>query len=1243
MKVDPRIYDAPEFQAVVSTGTEQQPEPYSPPEPVSQGEVLEGTLGQALGAAENRAASREKANAIVSLGAAMSEWSPRHAYDFFAGPTFEPDPDFSVGSELPHLRMTLNETERNFLLQSKSSDEFNYRIEAVERQRFAGQTMSDNPFTSFVGAMMDPGYLAIDLVSAGAGHAAKLASMGIGAQRAVTAVTAGAGAAVLGTVEQQTVPISDSEVVVGALLNGAAAGTFYSKGSMHRVDPEYPAAELTQIAQRAEVDPAVIRSPHGFATGEGSTRTAQELVDHLELRVQGTEYAPVLAAIRRMGQLDDIQVQVGLEKFVDKPNARGLAFSTVGQDGVRRTAGIAIRPDAPTSTALHELVHATLQRGVERDPIIKGKFDRVYANVMRELSTETDPKFVQLHKKMSNLGEFLAHSSTTPEFREWAQAKRLSAAGKSQSVWDSFVETVAEVLQSPVKAVRRILSGESKLSANIQGLLDEASEQDIGTFTKQVPGLFSTGVVSDVAADADPVDIARKLDKAETKAGITGKRISWSLHKSLSSFSPESKRIADLLVDNPLDMGGDSVVSQTRAIRADLSQFQFQYEQLLTAELARRGAGLFKRITSPRKSLAIQETLEKEIAVELLTRERNSRLGIKTNSRATPEVAQMADQLDKLYKNALDGMKAAGVTGAEEVGESSGYFSRKWDITRIEDAQQRLINNGWDEASAQKQIRKLVEQGIRRANGWDADVSKSVAKAILDRAKRKGYFEDSAFRAHAGNEAAKEIRDMLKGSLNPQETQRVLDVLTGVVDEAGKLSSLKHRIDIDMKAGISLPDGTTLTVADFINTDITRMTEAYLDQAAGRIAMARKGVPDVSDIDKLRTSMLESIPDQSKRQEAVYLFDNTVNSILGRPVGEDIPAMLRNMQAVTRMVGLASSGLWQVTEYSTAMARFGALKTLRYAMKESNFANLRASVRGNRAASEELVDVLTRNSAADIRMRPYVNRLEDNFDMPTSAVAQAALLQAQQLVPYINGQKLIQTHQARVVANLVTDTLVRAGKGDQKMINMLEQYGLESRIVNKYSQVLREGTDTSKWSDEMWADLRGPLQKMMDDAVLRNRTGEIPAFAQFSQVGKFIFTFRSFVLGAHNKVLAGTLSRDGFAGLSLLMLYQFPLVLLATEANATIQGKTIKDEKELVSKAFGQMGSLGLFSELFGVITGEKQQFGAPGLIAIDRLYKLVGDAASLDAGQAASGAIQATPVLSIIPGVRAIGEALKE
>lgn len=1263
MIVDPSIYNAPKFEPVLGdAGSDQAASQYVAPAEVPQSTVLEGTESLRIGQTENVMAARERAGSFQSIKAAASEWGTRHVYDYYTGPSFEPVQDFNAAELVQASHLSLSEEERDFLLQTRSPEEYDHKEEVVQRQRKNALLAGDNPVLSFITGMADPIYLGAGGFGAVVGRAAAIGRVASTAVPRVVSAAAGAGSSYgIGKLEQQAAAVSEMEIVAGALVEGAAAGMLYRRGvGSTKVDPEYPSEVLNNIANTVRLtNPDRGVAPrHDFQAGAGNMRTGSELVEHLRSRVD-PQYSEILDVISKSPDLGRIRVSSDEVFQQRRPQSRGYWAEDTGL--------LFLRADSGVDTALHELVHATVERRITKNPAMLAEVVSMRDQVQRELIMRSDNRNDQQFWQhvFDKPEEFVAYAMTSPKFRDWAKTQQIGASGRSAkvskadittpdmpaalppaTVWERFVEVLAKILgfEGPRAAkVREYMDAVAfaKDPANAKFKSLDTRLQEMARTVNEAPNLYTRGVTRNISPSMSEIEVRRRISKIGDREYV-GSWISWSLHKTLGSYSDKSREAADLLVDNPLDMTNDSVVSQARAVRADLSHLQFEYEDLFTKELAKRGAGIKNRIFKPRASIEIQQKLEKELQVEMLRRERNTRLGMTTASRASKEVQAMADKLDDLYAKALKEMQAAGVSGADAVAESSGYFSRKWDVSNIDEAKNRLINAGHTLEEANKKLVQIVQQGIRRANGWDADLSRDVAKAILDRAHRKGYFEDAAFRSHAGNEAAKEVRDILTSAgIRGDRLQRAMDVLTGVVDEAGKMSTLKHRIDIDMKAGIALPDGTTLTVSDLINSDLTRSTEAYLDQVSGRIAMARKGLTDVSDIDKLRTEVLESIPTVSARGEAAQLFDSTMDSILGRPTGEDVPNGLRNLQAVTRMVGLASSALWQVTEYAPAMARYGALRTLKHAMKEATFSAIR---RPDRATSMQLVDVLGRNSSADIRLRPFINRMEDNFEVPAGNVVQAALLQAQQLVPYVNAQKYIQTHQARVVANLVVDTFRMAGNGDQKAIKALEGYGLEPHIVTQIQPELRAaGMDTSKWSDETWAAVRGPLTKMMDDSVLRNRTGEIPAFAQFTQVGKFIFTFRSFVLGAHNKVLAGTISRDGLAGISLLMAYQFPLVLLATQANSTMQGKEIKDTGELISKAFGQMGSLGLFSELFGVISGQKQQFGAPGLIAVDRLYKLAGEMASLDGGDSLSGALQATPILSIIPGTRAIGEALKD
>lgn len=1251
MIVDPAVYNSPEFDAKLQERADQARQQYKTPEQAPQEAVLVGQQSTAQAFIQQQDNNRVKATVGESVGAAIDEMSPMAAYRWLSGPTFNTDPNFKVAEHLPGLTTQLNVHDREYLLDAKSEDEFQYKLGNIDRYNRNGRLMGDHMVAAFGMLALDPLYLGIDVVAAGAGHLAAAARIGRTGQRLVTGITAGVGAVGVIELEGQTRPVSTTEVVLGALLNGAASAALYSPVArrMDPVDPEFPSGPLHDVAQSGRVEPTL-----GDMAGDVAKETP---VFERTVKAGGTkapEFMPnsattAKAVLRDLGTTgNDTLVRTfsnRLLEMVDTDIPMGVVAGTRRSvyDTGRHT--ISLHEGADEWTKLHEITHA------------------LTANRLRYGRTAPDSAIGKVSKQIEELHKTVQAATKdmdlTPEAQYYLKNPDEFMAGLysgHQPFYDvlkSIPVQGSNALREFVDKVRQILgipAGEVNSLTHAIGLTDELMSKPLTVKSTVVENsgahsLYTSGLLH--SPPAEPSLLASAIINQEDKLSTRiAKGLSWSLHKSLAQFSDEMRRAANILVDDPLDMTGNSVVSQSRAIRADLAPLQYRYEDKLKEVLASQGFGLLRRIMQPKQALAQQGVVEKQVMLEMLAREQAQRLGRVHQPHADEAIKHMADSLDAIGRATLAEMKASGVRGAEDVVESSGYFSRRWDIGKVESIERALMDSGLTEAAARSRVVRMVAQGMRRANGWDSDLAGDIAKALIDRTRRKGYFEDSAFRSHVGNDNLREVRDILEGAgVRGDRLQRAMDVMAGVTDEAGKASVLKHRIDIDMRAGMMMPDGSFKTVADMIDSNMANITERYLDTVSGRAGLARLGLEDQSAIDNLRKTALASIRSEGERGRAAKLFDDTIAAIQGKPVGDDMPAFMRASQAATRMVGLASSGLWQVTEYAPMMARYGMLKTLGYMFRELPGARqLFDSVRRDTGASTQLKDVLTRNSSADIRMRPFVTRLEDNFEIPHSANVQLALSQAQQLVPYMNAQKFVQTHQARVMANLMIDSLVKAAKGDVRAMHAFEQYGLKPDImVELADDIRRHGMDTALWSEGTWAKARGPLTKAADDAVLRNRTGEIPAFAQFSQLGKFIFTFRSFVLGAHNKVLAGTLARDGLAGLSLTMLYQFPMAAMATLANATIQGKPIQDEKELVAKSLGQMGSFGLLSEIFGIVSGQKQQFGAPGLIAIDRLYKTASQAASGNVGGTVESAISATPILSIIPGIRAIGAALKE
>jgi hypothetical protein len=158
---------------------------------------------------------------------------------------------------------------------------------------------------------------------------------------------------------------------------------------------------------------------------------------------------------------------------------------------------------------------------------------------------------------------------------------------------------------------------------------------------------------------------------------------------------------------------------------------------------------------------------------------------------------------------------------------------------------------------------------------------------------------------------------------------------------------------------------------------------------------------------------------------------------------------------------------------------------------------------------------------------------------------------------------------------------------------------------------------------------------MMDEAVLHSRMGDMPAFAQFDNLGKFMFMYRSFMLTAHNKLLVGRFHRDGPGAVGLLMLYQFPLAYMAVQAQSVLSGKGTMTEEDAAKRALGVMGGLGAGTELTNIAFGFNNQFTTPGFIPFDRAIGLAMSVAEGDPNQIIKNGVATLPIAGILQPVR--------
>lgn len=748
----------------------------------------------------------------------------------------------------------------------------------------------------------------------------------------------------------------------------------------------------------------------------------------------------------------------------------------------------------------------------------------------------------------------------------------------------------------------------------------------------------STATQEEIAVAVD-----RAVEQDNRARGLAG-AVMWNMHKTMSGFGPVGKKVADLFYDDNLNLGKLSVESNREAVLDALRQHQVGYEYALREQMAKEGAGLWQMANplTSRKAAATQARIERELQHELFRREQLSREGLPvSNVGVRPEIARMADKLDELHRQALHEMKAAGVEGAENLLERPGYMNRRWSSASIERTLDKLKQAGLTQEQALKRVHALVGMAVRRGGKLDQRLSEQIGSAIVDRALRRGYFEDSVFNAPSSAGTLAELRDILTEAKLPHaDVERALDVLRVQADEAGKAGYMKHRLDLDYKASMRVA-GQNFRVTDLIDSNVSTIVDQYIKRVSTNAAFARAGYKKPSDIARLRSEFLESVP-YDKRADAEQLFDNTLAHYRGDPAGVKLNDTWRTVQAYTRAISLAWSGLWQATEYATAMGKFGLLKTLKYAMQE--MPGFKQLMRPDSETASSLNVVLSEHSVANLRLRPFLTRYEDGFEMDMGSALQLSAQQWGNMVPFANGMKFVHHHQAKIVGNLIMDRLRMAANGHSKAREALAKYGLEAPVMDKLSaEIKAKGFNVDAWDDALWHNVRPALTKMMDESVLKGRLGDVPAFAAFDPIGKFLFTYRTFVLTAHNKVMAGTVARDGAAALGLILMYQFPLAMAAVQAQSVVKGEGMLSDEDLAKKAVGQMGGLGLFSEPFKWATGQSNSVGAPGLIAVDRAVKLGQGVLQMDAQQGGSALVTMLPVLASTPFLRAVEAQIKE
>lgn len=740
------------------------------------------------------------------------------------------------------------------------------------------------------------------------------------------------------------------------------------------------------------------------------------------------------------------------------------------------------------------------------------------------------------------------------------------------------------------------------------------------------------------------LDLARRGEQTNPKRPF----LEWSLFKSFSQHSDEASALAGRLLDDPLNPNMTSAAAIQRETQARFGVLLNQYEDTLRNALTTDGWSNVRRFRDPVGYRRAQQEFEAAVRLEL-----DKRMVDNSFRGANEKVANAADRLGEYSRAVGRELEAKGMVEPGFVEKNPYYYPRRMNVTKVEQAEQLL---------GKKPFMKQMTTAVQRGIGTDRPTANVIAHAMVERARRKGYGIDNSGMI-INKEGRDELLEIIANSkgLDEAAKARASALLRESGSDAGLPSMLKSRINIDMMHQL----GPNLQVRDLFDDSITSMMDSYNRRITGRLALHEAGLGTDAERAAAREALAKSIKDGTARRQALEQYDNIMAYYQGAPVGEEMPQFMRQLSALTQATGLAASGLWQLVEYGTMMQRFGAVNTFRAMMRtipeaRALFKQMRASTKEGRQLALDTEEALTAAVASDIRMRPIMQHYDDMFSADKSPWVMR-MEHLRDATMFINMQKYIHFHQTRTNAALVMQTLRKAAEGDAKAIAAMKTYGAnDALLADIRKQVAKSGTKPDAWDEGVFNRSRVVMINAMDDAIVRARVGELPAFAEFSTLGKFLFTFRRFVAATHNKTLVGTWNREGARGMATLMAYQYPLAMMATAANNVISGKGFDDKRPitaLAGQALNYLGAIGFASEFTGVLTGQQRSFGAPGLLFLDRAYGVAGAASSAatsvvagdleqaghDARKAAGNVLLALPLLSIVPGVRALSEATKD
>lgn len=1097
-------------------------------------------------------------------------------------PAFDRDPNFNAKQTLSSdTRAKLyapNQEEIEYLHDSVSVEDYNYRMQQMLEQRDRDRLMADNTVAGFAGMLVGDSPFILAPVSA-AGIAGRT---GLAVRTAIRAADVGTAVYAQDQLGQSAAVTALVAGVAGLdqlwdMSRAAKAAARARTGREPAFDPEAPTtrtardANVTGVGEGEDILTRALDESIPVSRNNTSAVTikAQHVIQFLKASAHLT--AGQKAILDTLGDaVNDIDFKLvagSANRSRYTYSQRDLALR--GEVSLRapksangttwETAGDALRAmDAGTSrVAVHELIHAATARAVDSNPELAKRLEDVRAAVAADATLTGRMRYYA-----SDVHEMLAGLGDSPEWVEYL-ARTQSASGKS-------------VLRQVGEYIMNALGIKAKGSA-LEDVLDayeDAVKWTAKDYADQAQS-FRSEAFQDLAGSTtlnEAKGAQAMLDGAKSKFATM-----FSLYDNIAQGNED---LAKLLVSDATAVGGrkPSVVDFKRNLTLEMDASASIVEDAIIGALRDRGVGMLSRFFHRQSFRTARAELEGRLGTYL-----DSAYSAEVHGRPVPVPdAEIAPLVDAYRRSGWAGkwyehMRAAGLVDDGALVKSDYYFPRQYSYDKM--------RQGIMQGNTLDDYRALFRYALRDVYpSMESETVQRVAKEMVDgiyngRAGQSGPMWKQLINGMGNDEVVMAMR-----SAGVDESA-IQSFLTTNVRESGSTSparNLRQRTRFNMDKEY-LVNGKSMRMQDLMDTDVAKVMHGYTNRMSGRVGMAYAGVQDLGQLGKMIDESKHTLANPAKWEKTV---NDTIDFILGGAPADagQLPDLLRAAGNMANATMLKNSGLYQITDTALAMKEFGMTRVLRSMRDQPWFKE--GSVAINTPDMASRLDVVLRgNIQRDMRFRWLNTYADDNLDLTRQASWFNVTQNVGQAARHVNGMSMVHRLQVNLNSGIVADELTQMFKGDAEAFKRLERFGLTREVADRAITANRANPGAMFQPDlQMQVEVVGT--RMMDYVVQQVRTGETSHFAQFNPIGKLIVGYQSFALAATNKILRRELNDAGWIGVAHIMAYQFPLMLLATMAKHSMDGKD-SDTSRLISEAALGMSAIGGISMLSAAFLGD--------------------------------------------------------